>query len=51
MNLIQHDTKLAGYGDLIDSYHIQVDTTNSFNKQVGLVFNPWNPFNPSNPFN
>ena len=33
------------------SYHIWVDKNNPFNKQVGLVFNPWNPFDTSDPFN
>ena len=35
----------------MDSCHIRVDTTNLFNKCVGLVFNIWNSFDLFDLFN
>ena len=44
---IRHDTirnkQIIGW-DLMSSCHIRVNMADPFNKQVDLVFNPWNSF-------
>ena len=45
LNTTRHEISLMGL------CYIQVDTTNQFNKLVGLVFNLWNLFDLSDPFN